>query len=136
LLNSLISSAALSRLSAGPQVPQLALYPCHLFSAPYRCICGAPSYIATRPIATTIPTRWSDALGHTPARLARPPKPTLAPHDTHHQPYTPHQLQPQHLHLGYVPNRLIYAAAAMHRFSMVYWAPTRYTGPLQCTLGL
>ena len=70
---------------------------------------------------------------HTRVQSTRPLKPTLAPYDTHQQPYTPHRLQPQQLHLSYMPNQPTRAAAAMQRSSVVYWVHTRYAWLLQCT---
>ena len=78
-----------------------------------------------------MPTRRSGALFHAITRSTRPFKSTLAPYDTHQQPYPPHRLHP-HLHLGYMPNRLIYAAASMQCSSVLYWVHTRYAWPLQC----
>ena len=91
------------------------------------------SNAATQPITITMPTRWSGALFHAITRSTRPFKSTLAPYDTHQQPYPPHRIQPQQLHLGYVPNQPTRAAAAMQCSRVIYWIRTRYTWPLQCT---
>jgi hypothetical protein len=82
-----------------------------------------------------MPTRRSGALFHAITRSTRAFKSTLAPYDTHQQPYTPHQLQPQ-LHLGYMPNRPTRAAAAIQCSSVVCWVHTWYAWPLQCTPAL
>ena len=83
-----------------------------------------------------MPTRRSGALFHAITRSTRPFKSTLAPYDTHQQPYPPHRIQPQQLHLGYMQNQPTRASAAMQCSGVVYWIRTRYAWPLQCTPAL